>query len=287
MAMLPTPVASRVDSPDSTAFGSSAPFSLGVEEELVTLGPDWELASEAERVVREAVPYPGRIVAEMFAAMIELNTPVCEGADAAFESLRALRRAVADVHSPVLSAGVHPGAGFGDAQIADAPRYKAISDYLGGIVRTPICGLHVHVGVPDPEAAVRAVNGVRAYVPLLLAISGSSPFWHGHDSGLASARFAILRSYPRFELPPRFSDYEHFRDTADQVCEAAGIDDYTQIWWWARPHPNLGTVEVRIADAQPSLRSTVAIAALVQALVAREVDAASENGQPCDEALAE
>jgi carboxylate-amine ligase len=142
---------------------------------------------------------------------------------------------------------------------------------FGSLLRTPPCGLHVHVGIPDPETAVRLANAFRLYLPALQALSANSPFQAGADSGHASARTSVVRSYPRFQVPREFRDYEDFCRVADQLIAAAGVDDYTYIWWDVRPHPQLGTVEVRAVDVQMDAAGSSAIAALVQAIAAKEL----------------
>jgi carboxylate-amine ligase len=143
---------------------------------------------------------------------------------------------------------------------------------LGSLLRTPPCGLHVHVGMPDPETAVRLTNAFRLYLPALQALSANSPFQEGLDSGHASARTMVVGSYPRFQVPREFRDYEDFLDVADQLSAAAGVDDYTYIWWDVRPHPRLGTVEVRAVDVQTDVTTSAAIAALIQAIAAKEIE---------------
>jgi glutamate---cysteine ligase / carboxylate-amine ligase len=143
---------------------------------------------------------------------------------------------------------------------------------LAGILNATPAGLHVHVGMPDPETAIRVANAMRLRLPLLAALTANSPFREGFDTGLASARIATLRSYPRFEIPRSFADYDEFLAVADQLIAAAGVDDYTYLWWDVRPHPRFGTVEVRGMDVQPSVAANVAVAALIQALAAKEVE---------------
>ncbi len=130
----------------------------------------------------------------------------------------------------------------------------------------------MHVGISDPETAVHLANAFRQYLPVLNALAANSPFRAGADSGHASARTQVVRAYPRFQVPRRFRDYEDFCRVADQLIAAAGVDDYTYIWWDVRPHPNLGTVEVRAVDVQADAATSVALAALIQAIAARELD---------------
>jgi glutamate---cysteine ligase / carboxylate-amine ligase len=130
----------------------------------------------------------------------------------------------------------------------------------------------LRVGMPDPEAAVRLTNALRLYLPALQALSANSPFQEGVDSGHASARTQVVRSYPRFQVPRAFRDYADFLEVADQLVAAAGVDDYTYIWWDVRPHPRLGTVEVRAVDVPTEPGTSAGFAALIQAIAAKELD---------------
>lgn len=194
------------------------------------------------------------------------------------EDLRATRQAIHDAGFGLLGAGLHPTDDFDEARLVSKPRYEIVRKDLRGLLRTPPCGLHVHVGMPDPDTAVRLANAFRLYLPVLQALSANSPFWAGVDSGHASARTSVVRSYPRFQLPRQFRDYEDFCRVADQLIAAAGVDDYTYIWWDVRPHPRLGTVELRAFDVQVEVATSSAIAALIQAIAARELDRPSHPG---------
>jgi carboxylate-amine ligase len=185
-----------------------------------------------------------------------------------------------------MAVGVHPTAAPGEAEFDGGRRYAAIQDSLQGVLRTPICGQHIHVGMPDADTAVRAYNGIRTHVPLLNALAANSPFWFGEDSGLASSRTVIFRSYPRAAMAPAFEDYDDFVRVTRQVCDAAGIDDYSHIWWDARIHPELGTIEIRAADTQTELWRAAALGALVHCLVRIEADR-WQGEIPAREALAE
>jgi carboxylate-amine ligase len=185
-----------------------------------------------------------------------------------------------------MGVGLHPDASSGEGEVHQTPRYALIEHSLRGVLRTPICGQHVHVGMPDTETAVRAYNGIRAHVPLINALAANSPFWFGEDSGLASSRTVIFRSYPRAAMAPQFEDFAHFCRVTRQVCAAAGLDDYTHIWWDARIHPGLGTVEIRAADTQTDLRRAGGLAALIHCLARLEAGR-DQGGLPAREALAE
>ena len=273
---------------DSTQqnFGAAAPFALGVEEELLLLNSERRLLERGEEVVEQADPDEGEVVGEVFKAMVESNSEISSHAGEATAALREIRRELLRAGWRLMGVGVHPDARSWEASIASAPRYQQIKGDLRGLLRTPICGQHVHVGMPDAHSAIRAYNGIRTHIPLLNALAANSPFWFGADSGLASARTVIFRSYPRAAMAPAFEDIADFWRVTREVCAAAGIDDYTQIWWDARIHPALGTVEVRAADTQFDIRRTAAIAALIHCLVCIEAER-DQQRIPSREALAE
>jgi carboxylate-amine ligase len=253
-------------------FGASPSLTLGVEEELLLVDGEQRLVAEAERVIEGLDPAARPAVStEIFAAQIELKTGICGDAAVAATELSDLRTAVRATGIGLLGAGIHPDDG-GESRLIRKPRYDVVKEDLASLLSTPPSGLHVHVGMPDPETAVRVANAMRRRLPMLAALAANSPFRDGADSGLASARAAEVRAYPRFEMPREFRDYEEFLTVADQLIAAAGVDDYTYLWWDVRPHPKLGTVEVRGMDVQPTAAGNAAFGALIQALAAREVE---------------
>ncbi|HET7443725.1 MAG TPA: YbdK family carboxylate-amine ligase [Solirubrobacterales bacterium] len=257
-------------------FGASSPFSLGVEEELLLIDENRRLAPVAERVIAALDPaFADGVSTEIFATEIELKTGICADAGQALAELTALRRGVRAAGAELLGSGLHPD-DESAVELVAKPRYDVVRADLAGILNATPAGLHVHVGMPDPETAIRVANAMRLRLPLLQAITANSPFREGFDTGLASARTASLRSYPRFEIPRSFASYDEFLEVADQLIAAAGVDDYTYLWWDVRPHPRFGTVEVRGMDIQPDVAANVAIATLIQALAAREVEHPSE-----------
>ena len=143
----------------------------------------------------------------------------------------------------------------------------------GLLRRTPTCALHVHVGMPDPETTIRACNRMRAELPVLQALAAHSPYWHGIDSGFATARAQLFRGYPRADIPRAFADWADYEATMSAIVAAAGVADYTFLWWDIRPHPKLGTLEVRAMDAQARLGSVCGLAALVHGLVMAAAEA--------------
>jgi carboxylate-amine ligase len=271
----------------SHRFGSSSPLSLGVEEELLLVDNRQRLAAVSEFVLDSVSgPAAQQVSSEIFADQIELKTGVCLGADEALAELREARRAIREAGFELLGSGLHPADESGKAILVAKPRYEIVRKDFGDLLKTPPCGLHVHVGMPDAETAVRLTNAFRLYLPLLQALSANSPFREGADSGHASARTQVVRSYPRFQVPRQFRDYEDFCEVADQLIAAAGVEDYTYIWWDVRPHPRLGTVEVRAVDVQTDAAGSSAVAALIQAIAAKELDRPTAPG-PYREALEE
>ncbi len=269
------------------AFGTGEPFSLGVEEELFLVDPvTGEQANASAAVEQRLGPVDGTVERELHASQIELITDVCATAGEAIGALRGLRRAVLATGAGLLGAGTHPSAAEGEAEITDKERYERIRDLLGDAAATAVGGTHVHVGMPDPEAAIRAFNGMRRHLPLLQAIAANSPFRHGRDTGLASAREVTMRGWPRTGVPRAMRDFEDFCDSSTRLSRAADVPDYTWFWWKLRPHPRVGTVEIRALDAQSSLEDLRSIVALAHCLARHEATAAPAPVPP-DEILEE
>lgn len=249
------------------SFGSSEPFTVGVEEELFLVDPvTGRQTNSSGAVLARLGTVSGRVERELHACQVELITSVHSRVSAAVRELAELRRAVTDTGAGICGSGTHPSAREGDAEITDKERYERIHFLLGDAVVTPVGGLHIHVGMPDRESAIKAFNGLRRDLPLLQALAANSPFRHGRDTGLASARELSLRAWPRAGTPRALRDYGDFCELSRLLTRAADVPDYTWFWWKLRPHPRLGTVEVRALDAQASLRDTAALSALVHCL---------------------
>jgi len=254
-------------------FGSSDPLSIGVEEELFLVHPlTGRLANTSSAVLERLDGVDGTVEQELHACQVELITNICRGAAAAVHALGEMRGAVLATGVGILAAGTHPSAGEGEAAITHKQRYERIHYLLGDAAVTPVGALHVHVGMPDPETAIRAFNGLRRALPLLMALAANSPFRHGRDTGLASAREVSLREWPRSGTPRALRNYEDFCDMSELLARAADVPDYTYFWWKLRPHPRLGTVEVRALDTQTSLADTAALVALVHCLACNAVE---------------
>ncbi len=272
---------------NSEKFGSGEPFSLGVEEELFLVDPVTGRQANTSAAVLERIgAVQGRIERELHACQVELITNVYRSTGDAIRALGDLRQAVVATGAGLLGSGTHPSAAEGDAEITDKERYERIRYLLGDAAATPVGGLHIHVGMPDADTAIRAFNGLRCHLPLLQALAANSPFRHGRDTGLASAREVTLRAWPRSGVPRAMRDFSDFCDTARLLTRAADVPDYTWFWWKLRPHPRLGTVEIRALDAQASLADTAALVALVHCLAADAAETAPA-AHPAAEVLEE
>jgi carboxylate-amine ligase len=246
-------------------------YTLGIEEELMILDPETLDLSNAIEAMLEASSH-GEIKPELMESVLEIATEPCENTAQAGDQLRALRRQVgATARSKGLaigSAGTHPFAMWEDQRIVARPRYRDLISALRFVARQEIIfGMHVHVGIDDPDKAIHVANGMRVHVPVLLALSANSPFWRADATGLASTRTPIFRAFPRVGIPPRYDDWEDYDRRIEFMRSSGVIEDYTYLWYDVRPHPNFGTVEIRVADAQTRVEHSLGIAALIQALV--------------------
>jgi glutamate---cysteine ligase / carboxylate-amine ligase len=269
-----------------TRFGASAPYTIGVEEEYQLIDPaTLELSPVIGDVLaaRDAAGLPSDLVAsELSASCIEVRSPVYRDVAGLAGELPKLRRQVKGLvegcGALLAAAGAHP---FSDATaqpITAGERYRRVEEEMGWAARTQaIYGLHVHVAVPDEEAAIRATNTLARNVPLFIALSGNSPFWRGRDTRLSSVRAKVFGLVLRSGLPPAFRSWEEFEHHVDILVRAGSIPDYTWCWWDARPHPRIGTVELRAPDVQTEAGRAVALAALTQCLVATAGDHRPED----------
>ena len=268
-------------------FGQGPAYTLGVEEEYMLLdGESFDLVQRIDTVLAAFVGHEdeAKIKPELMQSVLEVATPVCRNAGDADRELRRLRRAVRDIGTEnglrMGSAGTHPFSLFERQRITARDRYRALVDQMQYVARRElIFGLHVHVAVDDPDKAINVVNGLLADLPLLLGLSASSPFWRGEPTGLASTRQPIFAAFPRSGPPPRFRDYEDYAEVIGYLEHTGCIADYTHIWWDIRPHPQLGTVEIRICDSVTRVEDAVAIAAFCQALVKFYSELYEEQGE--------
>jgi carboxylate-amine ligase len=270
------------------AFGNSAPWSLGVEEEIMILDADTlALAPGVEALLgaAEGRDLPGVVKMELLASMVELATDVCASPQEALASLTELRRAAAEgargAGLCVAAAGTHPFSLPQAQDIAPDPRYREFVEYAGiSARRQAVCGLHVHVSMPSAEECMHALEGVLPWLPLVLALSANSPYLAGEETGLMSARAEVLAQLPRAAAPPVFESYEEWEAFVERFVEIGLADGYTRFWWDIRPHPKFGTLEVRAPDQPTSVALTAALVALLQALCLTVL--AAEPPQPAN-----
>jgi glutamate---cysteine ligase / carboxylate-amine ligase len=253
-------------------FGRGQPFTIGIEEEYQLLSAEsHELVPRFDEIAEEADDE--RVRQELMTSVLEAATGVHETVASAVDEVREIRRGLADAarrrNALIASAGTHPFSRWEHQEITDTPRYQGVVEELRWVAeQVAIFGLHVHVAVPSPDAAAAVTTAVRSCVPELLALSANSPFWQAHATGLASTRSKVFETMPRSGLPPRLDSFAQFEELVARGSEAGFFRDYTYLWWDVRPHPNLGTVELRAFDAQTRIESVAAIVALTRCLVA-------------------
>jgi carboxylate-amine ligase len=261
-------------------------YTLGIEEELMIVDEEThDLSNSIERLLEDlsGVETEGEVKPELMEGVCEIATTPVKSTVQAGNQLRALRRTVNQVAQrqglAIGAAGTHPFALWEDQRIVARPRYRDLISGLQFVARQEIIfGIHVHVGVDDPDKAIHVTNGMRVHVPLLLALSANSPFWRGDSTGLDSTRTPIFRAFPRVGIPPRYDDFADWARRIQFMMESKVIGDYTYLWYDVRPHPNFGTVEIRVMDSQTRVEHTLALAALVQAMV-KELCEHFESGE--------
>lgn len=249
-------------------------FTFGIEEEyhLVDVTTR-DLAPAPEELMRACEADLGKQVApEFFRSQIEIGTQVCQTPAEARAELSRLRGAVAlrarEHGLAPIAASAHPFARKASLQTTDKERYQRLAVDFGGIGRRlSICGMHVHVAIEDPELRIDLMNQVRYFLPHMLMLSTSSPFWEGEDTGLKSYRLAVFHELPRTGLPQRFESFGEFERTVDVLVRAGIVEDGTKIWWDLRPSARFPTLEMRVTDVTPRMEDALAIAALFRCLL--------------------
>ncbi|HZN89496.1 MAG TPA: YbdK family carboxylate-amine ligase [Thermoleophilaceae bacterium] len=250
-------------------FGEGETFSVGIEEELLLVEPPgYRLAHVGDRVLERVGLPRERVDHEAFLAELEVRSEPCSSVSEAIGQLSEGRAAARAAGATLMGAGLHPAAELFDVRLVQSERYERLERRMRDLIkRTPECALHVHVGMPDPETATHAMNGLRAALPLLHGLAANSPYWFGRDSGLASSRAAMIRAYPGRGIPPFLRSWDHYLEQLDAVRAGGGPTDSTMVWWDARPQPRLGTVELRELDVQSDLGAAGALAGLARAIV--------------------
>jgi carboxylate-amine ligase len=251
-------------------------FTVGVEEEFQIVDPNtWELRSHVTELLASGTPALGEhIKRELHQSIVEVGTKICgdvaELRDEIFHIRRELTGAADRVGLAVAAAGTHPFSDWKDQVLSPGVRYDSIVEELQQLARSLlIFGLHVHVAVPDRTTTIDLMNMARYFLPHLLALSTSSPFWMGRDTGLKSYRTTVFRRFPRTGVPDHFDSWSSYENYVQMLVDLHCIEDAKKIWWDVRPHPTFGTLEFRVCDVTTKPEAAVMIAALCQAIIVK------------------
>ena len=259
-------------------------FTLGIEEEFQIVDPQTrELRSHVSEFLEEGKMILGeQIKPEMIQSMVEVGTGICKNIQEARADITRLRSIISGLAGKtglrIVAASTHPFSHWQDQKIYDDERYELLVEELQSVARSLlIFGLHVHVGVADPERRIHIMNAARYFLPHVLALTTSSPFWMGHNTGLKSYRTEVFKKFPRTDIPDHFDSYSSFQRYVDLLVRTGCINDGRKIWWDLRPHPIFPTLEFRVCDIPTRVDDTVAIAALFQAIVAKLTKLIEQN----------
>lgn len=260
-------------------------FSLGIEEEYQSIDPETrdlrshiaaEIIEKGRRVLKE------RVKPEMHQSVVEVGTGVCKNIQEATADLKELRREMIRLARAnglrLAAAATHPFADWREQEIYPDERYHTIVEDMQNVARSNlIFGLHVHVGMEDREAAIQIMNAARYFIPHMLALSTNSPFWLGEKTGLKSYRSKVFDKFPRTNLPGNFHSWGEYERFVNVLVKTRCIDNAKKIWWDIRPHPHFPTLEFRACDLPMRADETIALAALIQATVAKLYKIHSSN----------
>ena len=258
---------------DDKSHDSELGATVGVEEEYHLINPDTFALTRCPGLI---TPADGdrlgeQVHAEMLTTQLEAVTPVCRSLDEVHAALVCARRlassSAAAAGAVILAASTHPSAAAAEIELTPLPRYDRLADRFGDILRINLCGCHIHVGVPNLDMAVRISNLARDYLPLLVALSGSSPFYAGRDTGYDSFRIPLLEVLPQAGAPPVFESAQHFRQTVANLQRHGLVEDATGVLWLVRPSARYPTIEFRVADVCADVRDVLLLAAVTRSLV--------------------
>jgi carboxylate-amine ligase len=271
-ASLSTPLESEVS---MLEFHSSPRMTMGVEIELQMLDAiTKDLTAAAPTVLEILGPEEQHIRPEIFRAMVEINTGICHSVADVRRDLESAVRRLRSVCLPLgvelAGGGSHPFARYRDRLVYPSERFEMLIDRNRWIARRlMIFGLHLHLGMPDGNHAMNMINALLPYLPHALALSASSPFWQGSDTGLASSRITIFESLPTAGTPCTFDSWGHFQRFFDAAVCSRAVGSIKDLWWDIRPHPDLGTIELRVCDGLATISEAVNLVAFLQALAVR------------------
>lgn len=258
-------------------------LTLGIEEEYQIIDPETRALKPANAALIERGRERGEdLKPELMQSQLEVGTRVCADIGEARREIVRLRGAVCELAAAqglsMAAASTHPFSSWSEQLVSAGERYTRLQEDLRDVAkRLLIFGMHVHVGIEDQEVRIDVMNQMRYFMPHLLALSTSSPFWHGRETGLKSYRSVIFENMPRSGLPPSFRSWADYKAFVDTLIETGCIDEPTKIWWDIRPHPIFPTVEFRISDVCTRVDEVLCVAALMQALVAKLIKLRRDN----------
>src|SRR5918912_3907183 len=268
----------------SDPMSADFPFTIGIEEEYQVVDPvTRELRSYITQILeRGQVILREQIKPEMHQSIVEVGTRPCRTVQEARAEVTYLRGTIAALAAKhdlkIVAAGTHPISSWMNQEITPFERYKGVVDEMQDLaLQLLIFGMHVHVGMPNNDAAIELMNVVRYFLPHILALSTSSPFWMGRRTGFKSYRSAIFSNFPRTGIPPSFTSYSEFESYINLLISTGSIDNGKKIWWDMRPHPMFGTLEYRVADICTRVDECIALAALMQAIVVKVYSMFEQN----------
>jgi len=251
-------------------------FTLGIEEEFAIIDPETrELRSHIQEILEcGKVTLKEQIKPEMHQSVVELGTEICQSVVDARVHVIELRTKLAELAGgsglKIASVGTHPFSHWRDQLITQGERYQEIVKDMQQLARANlIFGLHVHVGIPDRHSAIHVMNQARYFLPHIYALSANSPFWVGQDTGLKGYRLKVFERFPRTGIPDAFESLSEYEDYCKLLVKTGCVDNAKKIWWDIRLHPFFDTLEVRVCDAQSRVDDTLAIAALIQAVIVK------------------
>jgi carboxylate-amine ligase len=257
--------------------GARPSFTLGIEEEYQTVDPvtrDLRSHIQSQIIAQGKMRLQERIKPEMHGSVVEVGTGICrtitEARDEVFELRRQMVRLARDNNLRLAAAGTHPFADWKTQDIFPDDRYRTIVEDMQQVARANlIFGLHVHIGIDDRETTIQLMNAARYFLPHILALSVNSPFWKGYNTGLKSYRCKVFDKFPRTNIPDYFQSYSEYDNFINLLIKTKSIDNAKKIWWDIRPHPFFGTLEFRVCDIPMRADETIALAALIQAVVVK------------------
>ncbi len=259
-------------------------LTIGIEEEYQIIDPDTgELTSYVQELLEQGRwILQDQIKPELMQSQLEVGTHICRNVKEARQELVRLRRSVSELTDrnglQMIAASTHPFSQWADQKVSPGERYIKLQEDFGEVARRLlIFGMHVHIGIEDKEVLIDVMNQVQYFLPHILALSTSSPFWEGRDTGLKSYRSVVFESLPRTGLPPAFQSWAAYQRSIDILVKTNCIDDPSKIWWDVRPHPKFPTLEFRIADICTTIDEAICITALLQAIVAKLITLRRDN----------